>query len=92
MAYSITIHKSQGGQAPIVIIPISKSHSNLTRNLIYTGMTRAEQKLVLIGDPEAIEKAIKTNRIPKRNSTLSERINEKLSFLQNSVKKFVEIK
>lgn len=55
-------------------------------------MTRAEQKLVLIGDPEAIEKAIKTNRIPKRNSTLSERINEKLSFLQNSVKKFVEIK
>jgi exodeoxyribonuclease V alpha subunit len=92
LAYSITIHKSQGGQAPIVIIPISKSHSNLTRNLIYTGMTRAEQKLVLIGDPEAVEKAIKTNRITKRNSTLSERINEKLSFLQNSVKKFVEIK
>lgn len=74
--YSISIHKSQGGQAPIVIIPISKSHYNmLARNLIYTGMTRAEKKLVLIGQYKALTKAINNNKVSKRNTKLTERIN-----------------
>lgn len=44
LAYALNIHKSQGGQAPIVIIPVSTTHYRmLARNLIYTGMTRAEK-------------------------------------------------
>lgn len=75
LAYSISIHKSQGGQSPIVIIPISKSHYNmLARNLIYTGITRAEKKLVLIGQQTAMNFAINNNRVVERNTRLKERI------------------
>lgn len=75
LGYSISIHKSQGGQAPIVIIPTSKSHYiMLARNLIYTGMTRAEKKLVLIGQKEALNIAIANNKISQRNTQLKERI------------------
>ena len=50
LGYAITIHKSQGGEAPIVIIPATTSHYvMLARNLMYTGMTRAKEKIVLIG-------------------------------------------
>ena len=50
LGYAITIHKSQGGEAPIVIIPATTSHYVMfARNLMYTGMTRAKEKIVLIG-------------------------------------------
>src|SRR5699024_1838103 len=63
LAYSITIHKSQGGQASIVIIPISTSHYiMLARNLIYTGMTRAEDRLVFIGTKKAMHIATNNNK------------------------------
>jgi exodeoxyribonuclease V alpha subunit len=75
LGYSISIHKSQGSQAPIVIIPISKSHYNmLVRNLIYTGMTRAEKKLVLIGQQSAMAIAISNNKIIHRNTFLADRL------------------
>lgn len=75
LGYSISIHKSQGSQAPIVIIPISKSHYNmLVRNLIYTGMTRAEKKLVLIGQQSAMARAISNNKIIHRNTFLADRL------------------
>lgn len=75
LGYSISIHKSQGGQAPIVIMPISTSHYKmLARNLLYTGMTRAEEKLVLIGQQQALNIAIANNKISKRNTKLKERI------------------
>ena len=75
LGYSISIHKSQGGQAPIVIMPLSTSHYNmLARNLIYTGMTRAEKKLVLIGQQKALNIAIANNKISQRNTKLKERI------------------
>ena len=58
--YAISIHKSQGSEKPIVIIPVSSVHSfTLNRNLIYTGMTRAIQKLILVGDKRAMFFAIK---------------------------------
>lgn len=79
LAYSITIHKSQGGQAPVVIIPISASHYvMLARNLIYTGMTRAEKKVVFIGTRKAMDIAIKNKNVKQRNTTLTERINSHL--------------
>lgn len=75
LAYSITVHKSQGGQAPIVLMPVSTNHYiMLARNLIYTGITRAEEKVVLVGTKRALEIAIKNNKIVKRNTMLKERI------------------
>lgn len=84
LAYSITIHKSQGGEAPIVIMPITTSHYiMLARNLIYTGMTRAKEKLVFIGTHKAIDIAIKNNKITKRNSSLAKKVIYNISSQQN---------
>lgn len=76
LAYAITIHKSQGGESPIVIIPVSFNHGRrmLARNLMYTGLTRAKKIMVFIGQMEALNYAISNNRIAIRNSCLSERI------------------
>ncbi|MFD1363075.1 SF1B family DNA helicase RecD2 [Lentibacillus salinarum] len=75
LAYSITIHKSQGGQAPVVIIPVSTSHYiMLARNLIYTGMTRAEERMVFIGTKKAMHIAAGNNKVAQRNTKLTERI------------------
>lgn len=80
LGYSITIHKSQGGQAPIVIMPMSMSHFiMLQRNLVYTGMTRAEEKLVFIGSKQACNRAILNKTIHSRHTSLSDRINEMAS-------------
>ncbi|WP_126430068.1 ATP-dependent RecD-like DNA helicase [Brevibacillus marinus] len=75
LGYCITIHKSQGGQAPIVIIPVSTSHYKmLAKNLLYTGVTRAEQIVFLIGSKKALNIAIHNNRVVQRNTTLQMRI------------------
>lgn len=75
LGYAITIHKSQGGEAPIVIIPATTSHYvMLARNLMYTGMTRAKERIVLIGTQKAMEIAIRNNKLTDRNSGLSARI------------------
>lgn len=75
LGYCITIHKSQGGQAPIVIIPMSTSHYiMLARNLLYTGVTRAEESVFLIGSMKAINIAIRTDRMVNRYTKLFERI------------------
>lgn len=75
LGYAITIHKSQGGEAPIVIIPATTSHYiMLARNLMYTGMTRAKERIVLIGTEKAMEIAIRNNKLRERNSGLSNRI------------------
>ena len=75
LGYSITIHKSQGGEAAVVIIPVTNKHCNmLVRNLIYTGMTRAREKMIFVGTYEALQTAINNNQIASRNSGLSNRI------------------
>ena len=75
LGYAITVHKSQGGEAPIVISPITTQHYvMLVRNLIYTGLTRAKEKAVYIGTEKAMNTAIRNNDIAKRNSRLAERI------------------
>jgi len=86
LAFCITIHKSQGGEAPIVIIPATTSHKiMLERNLIYTGVTRAKEKMVFIGEPEAVDIAIQNNRITKRNSLLDVRINKYVEKIKHSL-------
>jgi exodeoxyribonuclease V alpha subunit len=75
LAYSITIHKSQGGQAPVVLIPVTTSHYiMLARNLIYTGMTRAEERVVFIGTKKAMSIAIRNNKVTDRNTRLADRL------------------
>lgn len=75
LAYTITIHKSQGGESPIVIIPVVMAHRRmLIRNLLYTGITRAKEKIVLIGTMEALMYGVENNEIVIRNSSLTRRI------------------
>jgi exodeoxyribonuclease V alpha subunit len=79
LAYASTIHKSQGSEFPLVIIPIVNQHYiMLQRNLIYTGITRAKNELVLICQPEAVSRAIQNDRIAERHSRLKERLRERL--------------
>ncbi|MCQ2914754.1 MAG: ATP-dependent RecD-like DNA helicase [Alphaproteobacteria bacterium] len=74
-AYAITIHKSQGSEYPIVVMPICNAHYvMLQRNLIYTGITRAKNLLVLIGSKKAISIAINNTKIKERNSKLKEKL------------------
>lgn len=78
LAYCLTIHKVQGSEYSIVIIPLIKAHGTLLlqRNLLYTAITRAKKKVVLIGQTSAIEQAISNDKIQKRNTLLAERINQ----------------
>lgn len=75
LAYAITIHKSQGSEYPVVVMPVSTQHYvMLQRNLLYTGITRAKKLVVLIGTRRALEIAIENNRVKKRYSRLAERL------------------
>ena len=75
LAYATTIHKSQGSEYSTVIIPIMMSHYiMLKRNLIYTAITRAKKKVILIGEKRALMAAIHKNDSSKRNTMLCERI------------------
>ncbi len=79
LAYATTIHKSQGSEYPIVVMPITMSHFvMLQRNLLYTGVTRAKKILVLIGEKKAVFYAIRNETTTVRNTKLSERIQKEV--------------
>ncbi len=79
-AYAISIHKSQGSEFPVVIIPLLTQHyMMLQRNLLYTGVTRARKIVVLVGSRQAIGIAIKNNRIGQRNTRLAQRLKDYIS-------------
>lgn len=73
LAYAITIHKAQGSEAPVVIVPMFKSRI-LDRALLYTGLTRARKQVYLVGDPNAIQGCIRVVRINERRTGLVEAI------------------
>lgn len=74
-AYAITIHKSQGSEFPIVVIPVTMKHFvMLQRNLIYTAVTRAKQVCVMVGDRRALAYAVDNQRISSRNTRLANRL------------------
>jgi exodeoxyribonuclease V alpha subunit len=67
VAYAITIHKSQGSEFEVVIIPILTQHFKmLFRNLIYTGITRAKKMAVFVDTRRALAMAVKNQDISKR--------------------------
>lgn len=77
LAYATTIHKSQGSEYPIVVMPFTMSHYvMLQRNLLYTGVTRAKKILVLIGEKKAVWYAIRNETTADRNTKLNERLRE----------------
>ena len=77
LAYAVTIHKSQGSEFPVVVMPVTMKHFvMLQRNLIYTGITRAKKICVLVGTTKALAYAIKQNTVSKRNTKLKERLND----------------
>lgn len=77
LAYCCSVHKSQGSEFPIVIMPIVKGyHRMLRRNLVYTGITRAKEYLILCGEVNAFQRAIQHQNEMERNTLLKEKLIE----------------
>ncbi|HHT49378.1 MAG TPA: ATP-dependent RecD-like DNA helicase [Firmicutes bacterium] len=72
LAYAISVHKSQGSEYPVVVMPVTTQHYLLLqRNLFYTGITRAKKMVVLVGTKRALAIAVKNNKIENRYSWLA---------------------
>lgn len=75
LAYAITVHKSQGSEYPVVIIPVTTQHFvMLQRNLLYTAVTRGRELVILVGTERAVEIAVGNARASARYSRLNERL------------------
>ena len=82
LAYAITIHKSQGSEYPVVIMPIYSGPPMLmTRNLLYTAVTRAKEMVVLVGMKETLHNMVINNKEVHRHTGLAERIENLYSFM-----------
>ncbi len=78
-AYATTIHKAQGSEYPIVVMPVLMTHfCMLQRNLLYTGITRAKKILVIVGTKKALAYGVRNVTVTKRNTMLRERLEGKL--------------
>ena len=78
-AYACTIHKSQGSEYQVVVMPVSMMHFiMLQRNLIYTGVTRAKKMIVIVGTRKALRHAVGNLVVTKRNTRLKERLQGRL--------------
>ncbi|MCC0668137.1 MULTISPECIES: ATP-dependent RecD-like DNA helicase [unclassified Clostridioides] len=76
-SFCTTIHKSQGSEFPVVVIPITWAPPMLlSRNLLYTAVTRAKKLVVLVGDVKYLEYMIKNNRVNQRYSNLGYKLNK----------------
>jgi exodeoxyribonuclease V alpha subunit len=78
LAYAVTVHRAQGMEYPLVILPFIQAHGKmlLQRNLLYTALTRAKRKVIVLGQASALEKAIANDKIQKRNTLFAQRIQE----------------
>lgn len=77
LAYATSIHKSQGSEYPVVVIPLAMQHYMLLeRNLLYTAVTRGKKLVIIIGQAKALAMAVKNRRSSKRVTKLAERIAE----------------
>ncbi len=76
-AYATTVHKVQGGEYPVVIMVVTNYHAAmLLRSILYTGVTRAQQKLIIIGDENAVRFAIRNTKNVKRLTALEQRLRQ----------------
>jgi exodeoxyribonuclease V alpha subunit len=75
LAYACTVHKSQGSEYPAVVMPLLTTHFiMLSRNLVYTGVTRGKRLVVLVADPRALELALSSGRQEGRRTLLADRL------------------
>ncbi len=75
LAYATSIHKAQGAEYPVVVVPLLQQHAMLLqRNLLYTAVTRARQAVVLAGDRRAIATAVRNNEVAARYTGLKRRL------------------
>ena len=82
LAYATTIHKSQGSEFPVVILPVFWGPPILlTRNLLYTAITRAKEIVVLVGDKKCLGYMIGNNKITSRYSGLKMRLGKALEYM-----------
>ncbi len=82
LAYAISIHKSQGSEFPRVVIPLAMQHYNLlVRNLLYTGITRGKQLVVLVVEEKALYKAVHNDKIKARVTKLAQRLRKYLPLI-----------
>ncbi|HFD12933.1 MAG TPA: ATP-dependent RecD-like DNA helicase, partial [Crenotrichaceae bacterium] len=80
LAYAISIHKSQGSEYPVIVIPLAMQHYMLLeRNLIYTAMTRGKQLVVVIAQTKALAMAVKTQKSKRRLTFLTQRLQSQLA-------------
>lgn len=78
LAYATSIHKAQGSEYPVVVIPLAMQHFMLLeRNLLYTGVTRGKQLVVVIAQPKALAMAVKNQRSQRRMTYLITRLNQR---------------
>jgi exodeoxyribonuclease V alpha subunit len=77
LSYAVTIHKSQGSEYKVVVLPVHSGPEMLmTRNLLYTALTRAKELAVIVGSPEMLFKMVDNNKEVDRYTTLSRRMRE----------------
>lgn len=75
LAYAVSIHKSQGSEYPVVVIPLSMSHyMMLQRNLVYTGITRGKKLVIIVGSKKAMFLSVKNNQVAERYTWLKNRL------------------
>ncbi len=75
LAYAMSVHKSQGSEYPVVVMPLTSGHHiMLQRNLLYTAVTRAKERVILLGTQAALNTAVMSDRTRRRYSLLAERL------------------
>jgi exodeoxyribonuclease V alpha subunit len=75
LSYAIPLHKSQGSECPVIVMPVLTQHYVLLqRNLLYMGITRGKKMVVLVGTKKAIAIAIRNNKQQKRYTLLKDRL------------------
>ena len=75
LAYACTVHKAQGLEYDLIVIPVVKGfYHQLQRNLYYTAITRAKQRVILVGSQEALAKAVFNSKVDARNTLFVERL------------------
>ena len=78
LSYALTVHKAQGSEYPVVVMPVLPAHAAmLGRNLLYTGLSRAKSLLVLVGTEESLRAAVASTSQGRRRTMLAQRIHDK---------------